>query len=331
MLNWDEIIGHQQVVAMVKAMLSSGNLPHALLFTGPLGVGKSLIAQILAAGILCSSDYDKPCGHCQSCMQFNRGAHPDFILVRPDGANIKIDQIRLLQHFAALSPAISHGRVCLIEDTELMTVQAANSLLKLLEEPPPGFVFILVAGTSKPLLPTILSRCRKISFQQLPADVLAQALVNQGYSSDAAVVAARLSGGRMGKALSLIKAEGLESRTTAVELINCLYNRDRMAVWEQAARLESLDNKDIVIVLEFVLYLLRDVLLVAGRYDEQLIYNIDLESKLAAWAGIWSENACMAALSAVRDTIRAIGGNANTRLALEELLIKLRDLVEKGD
>lgn len=107
MLNWDEIIGHQQVVAMVKAMLSSGNLPHALLFTGPLGVGKSLIAQILAAGILCGSDYDKPCGHCQSCMQFNRGAHPDFILVRPDGANIKIDQIRSAAKILRLYPRLS--------------------------------------------------------------------------------------------------------------------------------------------------------------------------------------------------------------------------------
>lgn len=330
-MNWDTVIGHNDAVTILKAMLASGNIPHAVLLTGPAGIGKSLVAKLVAAGILCSGGGVKPCGHCSACLQYKKGAHPDFTLVAPEGATIKIDQIRALQHFAALAPAAGSGRVCLIEDAELMTVQAANSLLKLLEEPPPGFVFILVAGTVKPLLPTILSRCRQTQFYPLSASLLEQALVDKGYTPEASAVAARLSGGRMGKALSLLAPDGLAFRDRAVALITSLENRDMMSVWEQTTKLDSLDAKSVIIVLEFFLYLLRDIMLVAGGYNEQLIYNIDLGSQLADWALNWPEARSIEALTAVKHTIRVIGANANTRLALEELLIKLKDSPGKGE
>lgn len=331
LMNWDDVIGHQDAVRVLKAMITSGSIPHALLLTGPSGIGKGLIASIMAAGILCSASDAKPCGHCASCLMYSRGAHPDFTLVSPEGAAIKIHQIRELQHFAALAPAVSSGRVCLIEDAELMTVQAANSLLKLLEEPPSGFVFILVAGMAKPLLPTILSRCRKTQFHPLPVSLLEQALVRQGYSLEMAQVAARLSGGRMGKALSLLGPDGLAFRDMAAGLLISLESRDMMAVWEQTAKLDSLETTAIITVLEFFLYLLRDVMLMAGGYSEQLLYNIDMKPQLAQWASAWPEERSIAAMSAVKNTIRVIGSNANTRLALEELLIKLKDLPEKGE
>jgi len=331
MMNWNEVIGHQDAVTMVKAMLSTGKMPHALLFAGSAGIGKSLLAKLVAAGILCSSDREKPCGHCHSCVLFGRSEHPDFIQVAPDGATIKIDQIRLLKNVAALTPAIGAGRVCLIEDAELMTVQAANSLLKLLEEPPPGLIFILIAGTSKPLLSTILSRCRKISFHPLPVSMLEQALVHKGYEQAAAAIAARLSGGRMGKALTLLAPDGLVSRDMALHLLASIGQEGMSVVWEQATKLAGLDTKDIVTVLGFFLYLLRDLLIVAGQYGEQLLYNIDLVQELAGLVPVWPECRCMAAITAVKNTIRAIEGNANTRLALEELLINLKDWPEKGE
>lgn len=328
---WDNIIGQPNAVNLCRAMLSNGKLPHALLFTGPAGIGKSLTAQILAGGVLCTESHSKPCGHCQSCLQYERQAHPDFTLIRPEGAAIKIDQIRAVQRFAALAPSVSSGRVCLIEDAELMTVQAANSLLKLLEEPPPGFVFILVAGTLKPMLPTVLSRCRQIRFYPLPVTELEQALVNKGFSPEMAAVAARLSGGRMGKALNLLEPEGLAIRDTAVQLFDSLQNRDMAAVWEQATKLDSLETKELVNVLDFFLYLFRDVLLLSGGYSELLVYNTDLRQQLVSWASEWPESRSLAAMTAVKNTIRAIGSNANTRLAIEELLINLRDMPEKGD
>ncbi len=330
-MNWDEILGQQAAVDIVRAMLSTGRVPHALLFIGPAGVGKALTAKLAVAGILCNSSGEKPCGHCQSCLLFARGAHPDFVQVNTDGATIKIDQIRPLKNFAALTPGIGLGRVCLIEDAELMTVQAANSILKLLEEPPPGFVFILTAGTGKPLLPTILSRCRKVTFCLLPLAALEQALVRKGYEPAAAKVAARLSGGRMGKAIALLTPDGLTHRDMAVALLNDIKQQDMTAVWSQTTKLSGLATKDIVSILGFFLYLLRDLLIVAGRFGEQLLYNIDLVRELSELVPDWPERRSMAAIAAVKNTIRAIEGNANSRLALEELLINLKEWQEKGE
>lgn len=329
-MNWDEVVGQQGAVDIVKAMLATGRIPHALLFSGPSGIGKALTAKLAAAGILCSAGGDKPCGCCQSCLLFSRGAHPDFIQVVPDGATIKIDQIRMLKSFAALTPSVGEARVCLIEDAEVMTVQAANSILKLLEEPPNGLVFILTAGTGKPLLPTILSRCRKVSFCLLPAAALEQALVRKGYAADTAAVVAHLSGGRMGKAIALLAPDGLEFRDMALALLRDIQQQDMAAVWSQSSKLSSLAAKDLINVLEFFSYLLRDLLVVAGRYGEQLLYNIDLAQELADLVADWPESRSMAAVTAVKNTMRAIDGNANSRLALEDLLINLKDWQEKG-
>lgn len=316
---------------IIRAMLLADTVPHALLFTGPAGIGKSLAGNLLAAGILCGGTGAKPCGVCQACRLFGRSAHPDFALVRPDGRAIKIDQIRTLQHFAAFTPALGLRRVCLIEDAELMTVQAANSLLKLLEEPPAGFVFILVAGIAQPLLPTILSRCQKLSFQPLAAGLLAQALAAKGYVPEAANVAARLSGGRMGTALELLAPGGLINRDKAMALLDSLQDKGLAAVWDQALALDSLDTKDVVGILEFLVCLLRDIVLVAGRHSEHLLYNSDCIPQLTGWAEAWPEKQNLLAISAVKDTLRAIRGNANTRLAIEALLLNLKDLAEKGD
>lgn len=330
-MNWREIIGHQEAIAICQTMVSTGKMPHALLFTGPAGIGKSTAAKIMAAGILCSSHADKPCGQCPSCQLYSRNAHPDFSLITPDGTAIKIDQIRALQHFASLTPTVSPGRVCIIEGAEAMTVQAANSLLKLLEEPPAGFVFILTAGTGKPLLPTVVSRCWKIPFQPLPAALLEQALLNKGYATEAAAVAARLSSGRMGKALSLLEPDGLELRNTAAALLARLQAGGMSAVWQETARLETLDSKHVAGVLEFLLYLLRDVMFIASGYSEQLLYNIDLVPELANWTPLWPEARSMAAMAHVKAASRALESNANTRLTLEELFIKIEEWPEKGD
>jgi len=329
-MNWDEVIGQKDAVGIVKAMLATGRIPHALLFSGPAGIGKALTATIMAAGILCTAGGEKPCGCCQSCLLFSRGAHPDFIQVVPDGATIKIDQIRMLKSFAALTPNVGSGRVCLIEDAEVMTVQAANSILKLLEEPPNGLIFILTAGTGKPLLPTILSRCRKVSFCLLPAASLEQSLVRKGYEADAAAVISHLSGGRMGKAIALLAPDGLVFRDMAIALLHDIHQQDMAAVWSQSNKLSGLAVKDIISVLEFFLYLLRDLFVVAGGYGEQLLYNTDLVQELAGLIAEWPERRSMAAIAAVKNTMRAIEGNANSRLALEELLINLKDWQEKG-
>ena len=160
---WDDILGHEQNKEFLARLLQPGNRPHALLFYGPEGIGKKQLALRFAKTFLCQKPDEHPCGRCESCRLINLAehsfAHPDFILVEQEapGKDLKIEQIKEMSRQAAFAPALSSHKVCVIDAADRMTVEAANSLLKLLEEPPPNWMFILVASRLERLLPTILS------------------------------------------------------------------------------------------------------------------------------------------------------------------------------
>lgn len=159
----------------------TAGLPHALLLTGPEGIGKGVFAQALAARLLCESQTDGgACGACPSCRWFASGNHPDYRYVIPEAdaegesveaekkkasRQIRIDQIRALEDFVYVGGHRNGARVVVIEPTEAMNASAENSLLKILEEPPSSVYFILVSSHWRRLLPTIRSRCR---VQKLP-------------------------------------------------------------------------------------------------------------------------------------------------------------------
>ncbi|HWR39517.1 MAG TPA: DNA polymerase III subunit delta' [Patescibacteria group bacterium] len=333
-LGWMNIVGHGTMIEALQGMVARGNVPHALLFVGPAGIGKQVAAQVTAAALLCVGDTVRPCGTCPSCRLNQRQVHPDLLRIGPDGAAIKIDQIRGLQHEAALAPVMGERRVCIINDAELMTTQAANSLLKLLEEPPPGFLFILVAQDSRPLLPTILSRCCRLRFSVLPGDLLIRTLREQGQEESAAAVAARLSGGRLGKALEILQPDGLMSRNQAMEWLVQISNEQGPLENKDTVNVEQLSSREAVPLLQRLLVLLRDLLLLCGKHDQQLIFNLDLVPRLTALMPRWTEPGLLAAMERVRATQRAVNGNANVRLSLEALWIRLDELVkrrEEGD
>lgn len=333
-MEWSDIVGHDQVIAGLKALLTTGRFPHALLFHGPAGVGKFTTARIMAAGALCHGEQSfRPCGVCRACRMSAQGTHPDLLLIEPDGAAIKIDQIRALQHTAALSPALGRGRACIIDNAELMTTQAANSLLKLLEEPPPGFLFILAAQNSRPLLPTILSRCCRLAFQALPASLATQVLLSRGFPAAQAAVAARLSGGSLGKALELVSPEGLAARNQAAAILAAISRTDGLSGLsggEALAGAESLNAKAAGELLEWLQKILRDGVILAGGYDRELIWNVDMEEALFDLTACWDEERLLQAMAMTRETGRAVNGNANVRLSLEGLWIRMGDLA-KGE
>lgn len=327
---WEDIIGNAETVTMLKAIVNADRLPHALLFTGPAGIGKLKTAQAVSAGALCVGDNIKPCGVCASCRQLAYGSHPDFLLVQPDGASLKIEQIRSIQHEMALAPYLSLRRVCIINDADAMTEQAANSLLKVLEEPPLGVVFILVTAAPQLLPVTILSRCRQISFQPLTYQQIEQLLVSQGVAAQQAALVARLSGGRLGPALKFNEPDGLVRREQAIAIAANLATADMPWVWDTVQQLDKLETAEVLAVLQFLLCIFRDLALVNAGQVEQLLLNIDIIDKLVALGQNWPEQQAAAAYREVRAAQRALGGNANTRLTCEALLIKLTDLAKEG-
>ena len=328
-MNWTDIVGHGDNIKRLRHMENIRCLPHAVLLTGPSGIGKFMVASVLGAALLCKSPESRPCGSCQSCLQMSHTTHPDLLVINPDGANIKIEQIRKMQHEVALAPYVSARRVCIINEAELMTVQAANSLLKVLEEPVGDLVFILISSNRLMLLPTIISRCMTVAFQPLPPTVLTQALNDKGFSPEQSEVAARLSGGRMGKALSFLEPDGFAMRNQTKDIIQGLLDAGMTIIWDTAIILEKKDRKDLIQILEHFTYILRDVLMIVTGQGLEVLFNIDLAEWLCQQANNWNEERLLQALREVETAKGALNANANARLTSEALLIKIYDLVRE--
>lgn len=322
-MNWQDVIGHEDVIDELKTLIEQGRMPHAVLFIGPEGIGKQLVAKIMAASLFCESKNGIPCGECFSCRQFFSNQHPDFFSLSPDGNSIKIEQIRQLQSEISLSPYLADKRIVIIDKAELMTVQSANSLLKTLEEPQGNVVFILLAHNRQSLLDTILSRCQVFTFRPLKVSALAQALLSQGIEEDKVDILARLSDGSMGKALGLWEKDGLQLRNQAVEVLDCSSLDD---IWRVSAALSELERNRLLEALEYLSMLWRDMLVLHEECNGELIYNIDMKEFLNNKRDAWSTRRLLAALQLLGKVRKALKANANAKLAMESFLLKLRDL-----
>jgi len=167
-LSFSTILGQEKAKKILERALNSGRIAHAYLFRGPDGVGKQLCARAVAARINCIRGHTlEPCGSCSSCRKYMSGNHPDITIVKPEGGTIKINRVRELCRSLSYPPYESEMRVVIIEDVHTMRAEAANSLLKTLEEPPENNLLILTAGASSDVLPTIISRCQTVPFYGL--------------------------------------------------------------------------------------------------------------------------------------------------------------------
>ena len=162
---FEDIIGNEKNKKILSDILKSNKIANSYMFVGQESIGKFLFAKEFAKAILCENE-EKPCNNCKSCIEFNTNNNPDFNIIESDGKNIKIDQIRELTKKVYEKPIISNKKVYIINDSNLMTKEAQNSLLKTLEEPPEYVTIILVTSNESMFLPTIKSRCTKILFNK---------------------------------------------------------------------------------------------------------------------------------------------------------------------
>lgn len=143
---YEKIIGNEKVKEMLEQTVKKDKVLHSYLFTGKEGIGKFLIAEEFAQSILCQNPQEALCGHCKSCLEFESGNHPDYQVIEPDGNSIKIEQIRYSNAKILEKPVSSAKKVYIIRDSQKMTKEAQNSLLKTLEEPPEYAVIILITS-----------------------------------------------------------------------------------------------------------------------------------------------------------------------------------------
>ncbi|MCX7622957.1 MAG: DNA polymerase III subunit delta' [Thermomicrobium sp.] len=203
------VLGHEPIVAELARSLRTGHVHHAYLFAGPAGIGRTTLAYAFAAALLCEAPVEaRPCGQCRACQRVARRVHPDVTRVsleqeREDAKLVSIDRIRELRANLSLRPLEGAWRVAIVDDAERLSRDAADALLKTLEEPPPYAVLVLIAEDANAVPETIRSRCRTYQLRPLPPAVVEAALVARGASPDRAARLAKLARGRIAEALRL--------------------------------------------------------------------------------------------------------------------------------
>ncbi|MGB9792236.1 MAG: hypothetical protein ACPLTR_06645 [Thermacetogeniaceae bacterium] len=232
-------IREQPAWRQLRSDLESGRVAHAYIFAGRAPLEKGAAAEFFAKSLLCLSEEGEACGRCPSCAAWERGTHPDFHSMEPQGGSIKLEQIKAWQPFFSYHPHLGRRQVFLIERPELMTPEAANSLLKVLEEPLPDTVFLLKTEDERALLPTVVSRCRVVFFRQegqefgrASADEEKEEFVRLVLSGSSAELL------RFLRSSKLDRSGGREALSALLDELESAYRaeRERMAVGGEADR-----------------------------------------------------------------------------------------------
>ncbi|HEX6482628.1 MAG TPA: DNA polymerase III subunit delta' [Ktedonobacteraceae bacterium] len=325
------IVGHEHAINTLRRMLAAQRVRHAYLFTGPEHIGKTLLAQRFGQTLLCTGGPDpniapqSPCNVCLSCRKVMHGNHPDVHYVsRPQGRQfILIDQVRALQSDSARRTLEGRRNIFIIEGMHQMNLDAANCLLKTLEEPEPDVVLLLTAPDPGQLLPTILSRVQQVPMHLLTTSQIKTALEERWQvESDESSLIAALAAGRMGWAVRAVEDEHvLEERKSQLETLTALPSLSKVKRFDVAQRL-STDSDKLHDILELWLLWWRDMVLAANN-SLDLIVNVDMRSHLQKQAAKIGPTEARRMVRAILRTAEALEQNVNARVALEVLMLDL--------
>ena len=313
--------------------LDSDRLSHSFLIAGPPQVGKTTLALDIAQAVNCESD-ERPCSQCGQCGRISSGLHPDVRIVGLEKSRsgrlrtlIGIEQVRDVQRETSLLPFEGRYRVIIFESAELFSEEAANSLLKTLEEPPERVLIILLATDALAMLPTIVSRCRLLQLKPVPSTVIAEFLSDrEGVSLDRAREIAGLASGRVGWAVRAVEDTDMLKRVSDVlDEVETVIRSPLTERFDYAAGLAdrfSGDRRSVYSDLELWLSWWRDVLLV-GQKKPDLVSNVARVDSLTQAAERLSPDSVTGAIRTVMRTSFLLERNVSPRLALEDMMLKL--------
>jgi len=322
-----QVIGQDKILSLLDYSLKTNAIAHAYLLVGPRHVGKGTLAINLAQALNCDGP-EVPCGDCRSCRRIREGKHADVTPIGLDSrAEISIDDIRGLQRSANLPPYEGKCKVFIIDEAEYLSTEAANSLLKILEEPPPRVVWLLLAAEEERLLPTIISRCQRLQLKPVPSERVQEILVDSyNVDADKANLLTQLCHGRLGWAVSALANDDiLEQRSQRVDKLASLLTdglEQRFAYAQELAIQSSQNRKAGAETIEIWLDLWRDLMLTKGGCQEAII-NVDYKTVLEEQARVLSLSEIKESLDNFGLLQEAISKNVNPRLALEWLMLNL--------
>ncbi len=324
-MGFHAIPGQERAKSLLQHALRSGRIAHAYLFAGPEGSGRHDTALAFAQAIFCERGGDDACGECLNCRKISHGNHPDLHMVSPDGASVKIEQIRDLQKELSYRSAGSGYKVYIIESAETMTVQAANSLLKFLEEPPSPVVAILIVPGVKAVLPTIVSRTQLVPFVPGDREEMEKRLVAEGKPPLLARAAVHLAPG-------LAAGRALAEENWFAEIRNVVIQLGRenqarfpgslLTAGQQVFKSDLSEHIETLLQLFALWY--RDMIYAMTGRQERMVFADQAEwiSK-HAWSRpvfAWAE-----AMELALTAARRIKAHVPPQLAVEQFLVSVRE------
>ena len=341
MNSWNNIVGHDWAVDLLKGAIIHDRIGHAYLLTGPRQIGKGTLARTFAMALNCQDEEleARPCGQCRPCTLIENGRHPDIRLLLPEVSGrgkytIKIDQIRGLAQELSLTATEARTKVAIIKQFDAANASAANAFLKTLEEPPNNVVLLLTASDADTLLPTITSRCRTIALRPLSTRKI-EGVLQARYNIDPghARLLAHLSNGRLGWAIDAAKEQNLlDEREARLSQLKEVLGANRVGRFKIADKMAR-DPESLPEILQIWLGWWRDAALLkwptthrndsdsGNSQSHSQLTNIDHLTWLTQIASIYSASDTTKSLKQTEKSLWALERNANARLVLENLFL----------
>jgi DNA polymerase-3 subunit delta' len=334
-----DVVGHRTLVTLLSRAADSGAILPTLLFAGPSGVGKRLVAVATAQALNCvkprrdaSTLPLDACGTCAVCDRIARGVHPDVPLIGPgESGSIKIDPVREVIERAAYLPFEARRRVVIIDEADALVVPAQHALLKTLEEPPSASMFLLITSRPDALLPTVQSRCPRLRFRPLGPEEVTAALVARGKSDAEARAIAATAEGSVGRAFDASADDLIEARAAAMRVL-----AQAAQTQEPRRRIESArdllanaggggagDREAVATTLRAMASLLRDAALLGTRADRRGLANSDMLPELERLSGAFSGERGVQAFGVVDQALAALERNAGAKVVADWVVVSL--------
>lgn len=345
---FDEMVGQEHIVKILKKQIRTGEIAHAYLFCGTRGTGKTSAARIFAKGVNCLSEGERPCGHCDNCESIQHGTFFDVIEIDA-ASNNRVENIRELRESVKYPPAAGRCKVYIIDEVHMLSTAAFNALLKTLEEPPEQVVFILATTEPHKLPATILSRCLRLDFRRVPEMKIREKLcsvceeLGVAYEESALSLIAANGDGSVRDALSileqcipagekeLLRSDVVEILGTAgedvlLEITDMLVARDIPGVLRTIERI-SADGKDILQFTRDWIYHFRNLMM--SRFAERLedIFNMSCENaeKVKAQGARMDMGLISAAIHELSAAANQARYSTQPRVLLELAVVKLME------
>jgi len=324
-MSFNSIIGQKEAVEILQDEIKMDRISHAYLFSAKKGSGKSKLAFEFAKASFCEESEVDSCGSCINCRKMDHQNHPDFkmISVLEGKSAISIDQIRELKKEIAYKPYDSDHKIYVMEAAERMTKEAANSLLKTLEEPPSFATIILLVEDSGKLLPTLVSRCQQIKLRNVSKQKIKELLLAEGLGVEQAEIISSTAAGSPGKALEIMEIDNyFEQRQKVYDFLTNINSKNTIEIFQITEKLSSL-LKDDFPCFNLLSDWYRDIMMIKQDYLDA-VTNKDYFEELKKQAAELSLQSVIRALELIDQSEEYIERNIREELSLEVLFFKLR-------